>query len=115
MSNVKKRVYVTAPSSMAGVRRLVDWVAGSGGRVHAAVCMQAGRQGFGLAAGAPVRAGEVLVRLPVELQLMQDSDDEPLKGTSGIPGNYTMRPVFAPAAARVVSSVPPAADRLCRS
>ena len=91
---------------MAAVRRLVDWVAGSGGRVHAAVCMQAGRQGFGLAAGTPVRAGEVLVRLPVELQLMQHSDDEPrqLTGTTGFPGTYTIRPVFAPAAAHVVSS-----------
>jgi len=57
------------------MRRLVDWVKGSGGKVHAAVCMQAGRQGFGLAAGVPVRAGEVLVQLPVELQLMQHSDD----------------------------------------
>ena len=54
----------------------------------------------------PVRAGEVLVRLPVELQLMQHSDDEPrlLTGTTGIPGTYTIRPVFAPAAAHVVSS-----------
>jgi len=52
-------------------------VVASGGRVHAGVCMQAGRQGLGLAAGVPVRAGEVLVRLPADLQLAQHSDNAP--------------------------------------
>ena len=62
----------------------------AGGQVHTALRLHTDGHGIGLAAGTAVQKGEVLVRLPAQLQLTENSDAPPqLTGKSNMLSVYS--------------------------